>query len=348
MIPFMNLMSGCFGGYGSFGMSPGTMGTMMNIWSIAGLQTAMQCGMPGIFGSMGVTPYTNNQRVTTNVPLENQSAAALKTQMDAAYAEYEQYINLCSKISEYEADTTTKAADLKAAVTNAEQNLLNKDKDLSRLLSELKNLQGNPLLDVKNKSKLTLEQQTELNNLNVQIQAKQKEIKDAEAEKAAAQKALEKAKQNLDAFNIAKSEDKKLKEEIFAKKEEAYKRYTELSKAYTSALAREASQEAVIQDRAADSREAGKWWNRTVINPENWFNKKGGLWGADKSTPDANIAKCLRKLKKDGRAEALKYAQEQGLITFTDGVASTKYSELQGLVNLYNGKDEIAPDPLAS
>ena len=100
-------------------------------------------------------------------------------------------------------------------------------------------------------------------------------------------------KQNLDAFNIAKSEDKKLRDEIFAKKEQVYKLYTELSAAYASALARERSEEAVVHDRAADARESGKWWDRTVLNPTNWFNKKGGFWG--ETTDNADVAKCLRK-----------------------------------------------------
>lgn len=351
MNPLMLLMSGCFGGFGSgygYGMSANTMGTMMDIWGIAGMQTAMQCGMPGALGGMysaGYAPAAGGRTYQT-APSQDNSSAALKQQMDAAYDEYEKYINLCSKIAEYEADTTTKAEDLTKAVSDAEINVLNKDKDLGRLLSELKTLQDNPLLDVKKKSKLTPAQQLELNNLNKAIQDKQAEIQNTEADKLEAQKKLEEAKQNLDAFNIAKSEDKKLRDEIFAKKEQVYKLYTELSAAYASALARERSEEAVVHDRAADARESGKWWDRTVLNPTNWFNKKGGFWG--ETTDNADVAKCLRKLKKSGRSEALAYAVQESLITVTNGVASTTHSELQGLVDLYNGKDPVAADPLNS
>ena len=351
MNPLMMLMSGCFGGYGG-GYNCGLPPEFGAMFASASMNAAAQCGMFGIFGNMttntATPPYTNesNRTTHTQTTTQGQTTAEIKPQMDAAYAEYEKYINLCSKISEYEADTKTTAAELQGAVTKAEQNVLTADRKLSGLLGELKTLQSNPLLSIKNKSELTLEQQAELNNINQQIQNKQAEIKNAEREKAEAQKAVEEAKQNLDAFNIAKAKDEKIKEEVFAKKEAAYQKYTELSAAYTAAQSREASAAAVAHDRAADSRESGKWWNRTVLNPENWFNKKVGLWGDDKSTPDANIAKCLRKLKKSGRSDALLYAQEHGLITFNNGVAETKYSELQGLVDLYNGRDEVAQDPL--
>ena len=352
MFPLTMLFNGfgIGGGYNNCGL-PAEFGAM---FASASMNAAMQCGMPfGIFGQMGgvntaTQPYVNTQGggAATAGTVQGQSAAELKTQMDAAYADYETYINLCSKISEYEADTKTTAAELSAAVADAEKNVLAKDKTLSGLLNELHTLQSNSLLEVKDKSKLTQQQLAELNNLNQQIQTKQKEIKQAEQEKADAQKAVEEAKQNLDAYNIAKAEDTKIKEEVFAKKEAAYKKYTELSAAYTSAQAREASATAAAQDRAADSRESGKWWDRTVLNPTNWFNKKGAFWG--KTTDNADVAKCLRKLKKSGRGEALAYAQKEGLITITNGVASTTHSELQGLVELYNGKDPVAADPLNS
>lgn len=348
MNPLMMLMSGCFGNYGGSYTSCGAgmpWNTLGNIWTIAGIQTAMQCGTMGFGGIVGgANVYGAGAVAQTsagNYSTASESPATLKAQMDQAYNDYSRYVELCSKAEAYMTDTTTQRETLATNVVNADKNVLSADDNLLKLQQELASLKSNPLLDVKNKSKLSQDQLEQLNQLNAQIQAKQAEIKQAEEAKTKAEQELEKAKIELDAFDIAADETKEKYNEIVDKKNKAYTTYRELADRYLSLLSKSNSADSVEHDRAADSREAGKWWDRTVVNPENWFNKKGGLWGADKSTPDANIAKCLRKLKKSGREDALAYGIEQGLITMNNGVAETKYSELEGLVQLYNGRDKL-------
>ncbi len=348
MNPLMMLMSGCFGnicgGYTSCGAGM-PWNTLGNIWTIAGMQTAMQCGTMGFGGIFsGGNVYGAGavaQTSTGNYSTASESPATLKAQMEQAEIDYNRFVELCSKAEGYMNNTTITRESLAAKVVSADKNIVSANDNLLKLQQELATLKNNPLLSVKNKSKLSQDQLNELNQLNAQIQAKQAEIKQAEEAKTKAEQELENAKIELDAFDIAADETKEKYNEIVDKKNKAYTTYRELADKYLSLLSKSNSAESVEHDRAADSRESGKWWDRTVVNPENWFNKKGGLWGEDKSTPDANIAKCLRKLKKSGRDEALAYGIEQGLITMNNGVAETKYSELEGLVQLYNGRDKL-------
>ena len=348
MNPLMMLMSGCFGNYGGSYTSCGAgmpWNTLGNIWTIAGMQTAMQCGTMGFGGVVGGGNVYGGGSVaqtrTGNYSNASDNTATIKAQMDQAYNDYNRYVELCSKAESYMSDNTTVRETLTANVSTADRNIVSANDNLLNLQKELASLKSNPLLDVKNKSKLSQDQQNQLNQLNAQIQAKQAEIKKAEEAKVKAEKDLEKAKVELDAFDIAADETKEKYNKIVENKNQAYTTYRELTDQYLSVISKSNSEASVEHDRAADSREAGKWWDRTVVNPENWFNKKGGLWGADKSTPDANIAKCLRKLKKSGRDDALAYAVEQGLVTMNNGIAETKYSELAGLVQLYNGRDKL-------
>ncbi len=332
MNPLMFLMSGCFGGYNTCGMSPGTMSTLSNIWGIAGMQSAMQCGLP--FGGIGTVgglstatpPYKAAQNSKTNE--EAFTSAELKVQMEEAEADFNKLNSLCQKVNEYKNDTETKRADLETNVANAYKSIQTANENLKNTQEQLAVLNKQQPLD------------------KAAIQDLQAKVKAYETEKKQAEEALDKARTELDAFTMAQEENEEEYNKLLEKREAAYSKYKELSDAYLNALTKENNAQNVINDRADDKDQSGKWWNRTVLNPENWFNKKVGLWGDDKSTPDANIAKCLRLLNKKGRSEALAYAQEQGLITVSNGQAKTEYSELQGLVNLYNGRDPVAQDPL--
>ncbi len=334
MNPLMMLMSGCFGsGYSSYGMSADTMNTFNNIWATTSWMTAIQCGMPGMLGTMGGIGSTTTTTETSNChqsqcctgtvsqSTEGLSSAELKVQQDAAEKEYNTLSQLCTKVEEYKNDKEATETSLSATVVA--------------------------------KRKALIQEQEELDRWNKDPDTNKEAIRTSQSKVKNAEKELQNAEIAYDAFILAQKEKEAEYQKVLAQREAAYAKYNQLSTAYLNALNKENMAQNVVNDRADDKKVTGKWWNRTALNPTNWFNKKGTFWG--ETTNNANIAKCLRILQKSGRSEALLYAYKHGLIKFEVDPNTNKRvaklvnvndTELQGLVDLYNGKDKVAPDPL--
>ena len=333
----MNILSMMFGGcYNNYGCCDNTS----NIYSRLAFNAMMQAkfsvgglwgGVPGFGG--GFSPVLYAGHVGGGEP---KAPVVTKEQVQAAHKEFEEALALLNKVTAYKDDKMTKQTDLEAAKTKAQTNLAKNQADIIKLNNEL-----TPLLE-----QLTAKQQqvdnnrdkkADLNNVHNEIQALQDKIRakkaEIEAEEAKTeefQKAYDEADLNLAAYICAKKADAEKMEQLTAAKDAAFENYTRLNNEYSAALAQEAAANAKRQDRAHDKESSGRWWDRTLINPNNWRNKYKG-------NHDAHIAKCLRTLKNKGRAEALKYAQEKGLITINGNTATTMHDELKKLCDLYTG-----------
>lgn len=307
MNPLMFLMGG-FGSNqcGSFNLN--------RIWGQAAMNTMMSQGSFGNFGIFGggfnyaTQPYVPQQQA-------QQAPAApqvTQEQVNAAYDNYNNLVALCTKTEQYKNDSQTQRDTLVNNKATAEKAVLACDSKIAKLSGELIQLQNN-------KASAT------------EIQAKQAEIKQAQQEKAEAQKNVERAKVEIDAFDLAQAGQEAKYEEVKAQKEAAYKEFQQLSTQRANQLA-EARRAQEAQENIAEDKEAsGSWWGRSKLNPKNWtnLNFKGETDGS------ANVAKCLRILHNKGRAEAIKYATEQGLIKPTgDGNYSTEHNELKDLIAL--------------
>ncbi len=307
MNPLMFLMGG-FGSNqcGSFNLN--------RIWGQAAMNTMMSQGSFGNFGIFGggfnyaTQPYVPQQQA-------QQAPAApqvTQEQVNAAYDNYNNLVALCTKTEQYKNDSQTKRENLVATKEAAELTLNSYESVHAQKLKELLDAQNN-------------------NAPAAQIQQLQRDVKIAEEQKNEKQKEVERAKVEIDAFDLAQAGQEAKYEEVKAQKEAAYKEFQQLSTQRANQLA-EARRAQEAQENIAEDKEAsGSWWGRSKLNPKNWtnLNFKGETDGS------ANVAKCLRILHNKGRAEAIKYATEQGLIKPTgDGNYSTEHNELKDLIAL--------------
>ena len=278
---------------GGFGSNQCGSFNLNRIWGQAAMNTMMS---QGSFGNFGIFGGGFNYATQPYVPQQQaqQAPAAPQVTQEQVNAAYDNYNNLVA----------TKEA--------AELTLNSYESVHAQKLKELLDAQNN-------------------NAPAAQIQQLQRDVKIAEEQKNEKQKEVERAKVEIDAFDLAQAGQEAKYEEVKAQKEAAYKEFQQLSTQRANQLA-EARRAQEAQENIAEDKEAsGSWWGRSKLNPKNWtnLNFKGETDGS------ANVAKCLRILHNKGRAEAIKYATEQGLIKPTgDGNYSTDHNELKDLIAL--------------
>jgi len=335
----MNLLSMMFGGCCN---SYGCGGDISGIYSRLAFNAMMQAnfsvgglwgGVPGFGGGYSPMLYAGKVGGGEAAP------TVTKDQVQAAYKEFNESLDLLKKVEQYKNDTTTKQTDLETAKTTAQTNLAQNQADIIKLNNEL-----TPLLEQLNAKQQQVDnnrdKKADLNTVHNEIQAlqdqirvKKAEIEREEAKTEVLQKAYDTADLNLAAYLCAKKADAAKMEQLTAAKDAAFDNYTKLNNEYNAVLAEQAAANAKRQDRAHDKETSGRWWDRTWANPKNWTN----LNFKGHKDASASIAKCLRKLNTAGRDAALKYAQQKGLITINGNTATTKHKELKELCNLYTG-----------
>lgn len=281
---------------------------------------AMQVGMQNMMGGIGnvfggggygygVQPYA---QVAPAQQAQDTTPKITKEQVDLAYDNYNNLVQLCLKAEAYKNNSEAKLETLEANKATAEKGVLAKDQELASLNGQLLQAKANKAPQN-------------------QIDALEAKIKQIEKERVEAQKEVERAKVEIDAFQLAQEGNEEKLKQVIAQKDEAYKQFQAISQQYTQQQAEERAVQEAAENRQEDKEAAGSWWGRSKCNPKNWTNMnfKGE---ADSS---ANIAKCLRILNGKGRAEAIEYALKHNLITKTgDNQYETTHKELQELVEL--------------
>ena len=307
MNPLMFLMGG---------MGSGNCGSLNlnRIWASAAMQAGMANMVGGIFdggyGNYATQPYVQQAPVQQHV---EQKPQITKEQVDLAYNNYNNLVQLCAKAEGYKNNADAKIESLQANKDAADKGVLKVDQELATLNGKLIELRA---------GQAPAEQ---IKEVEEQIKAKEKE-------RVEAQKEVERAKVEIDAFALAQKGKEEELAKIVAQKDKAYQEFQAISQQYTQQVAEARQAQEAIENRQEDKAAAGSKWGRSVLNPQNWTN----LNFKGEQDDSANIAKCLRKLAgKGGREEALKYALEHNLVTKDkDGNYQTEHPELKEMINL--------------